>query len=164
MALNWDYIKRQKGNWYNNPEMAGHHWAADMLDTVNTIVKDPRLNKTKLQKYVIANSFRFDKDVNWHYFANHLTQKYVAHVKHMLKRLTKDNLLSELRWTEQRSGMIRSPLEKAMRVLAYKTNRNKYLDYASSGYKFYGMSTEDARKRAADVVKLMEKDLKIKLR
>lgn len=161
---NWDYIKRQKGNWYNKPGMTGHHWAADMLDVANAIVKDPRLNKTKLQKYIIANSFRFDKDLDWHYFVNQLTDKYVAQVKHMLKRLTKQNVLSELHWLGLRTGMLRTPLEKALHVLAYKLDKKNYIKSNVKTYQWYGMKEKEADERAQSLVKAMERDLKMKWR
>ena len=155
--MNYDYLKKK--SWYKKPEMMGHTWASEMIDIVNAILKDPKLNRTKLQKYIISNSFRFDKDLKWNYFTNQLSKKYVSHVKHMLKRLTKSSVLRELVWLEHRTGVLRSPLEKALRVLAYKLDKNRYLMEASAGYALYGMKSHDAKKRAEDVVKLMEKDL-----
>lgn len=162
--MNWDYIKRNKNNWYNKPGMAGHYWAIETFDLANLIVKDPKLNKTKLQKFIIKNSFRFDKDVDWHYFVNHLSKKYIAHVKHMLKRLNKKNILDELIWLENRTGVLRTPLEKTLRYLAFKFDKDRYLDYASKGYQWYGMKSTEGKERALDVVKLMEKDLNVKWR
>ena len=158
--MNYDYIKKQ--SWYKNPEMAGHRWAAKTLDKVNEILKDKKLNRTKLQKYIISNSFCFNKDIDWHYFLNQLSNKYISHVKHMLKKLNKSNIISEIDWLMNRQGMLRTTLEKAMRVLAYKLNKKAYLDYAAPPYQFYGMSLSDAKKRAESLVKLMEKDLRKK--
>ncbi len=155
--MNYDYLKKQ--SWYKNPEMMGHRWAAETIDMINTIIKDPRLHRTKLQKYIIANSFRFDKDLKWSYFTNQVSNKYISHVKHMLKRLTKENILSQLKWLEQRQGLLRTPLEKAMRVLAYKMNKKQYLEESSSPYKFYGMKPHEAKKHAEEVLNLMEKKL-----
>jgi len=160
--MNWEYIKKDKKSFYNNRSMMGHIWASEMLDAANAIVKDPKLNKTKLQKYIIANSFRFDKDLDWGYFVNHLSGKYVAQVKHMLKRLTNKNVLSELRWLEQRTGLLRTPLEKALHVLAYKLDKKNYVTSAAKTYQWYGMTTAESNKRAKELVKLMEKDLKQK--
>jgi len=160
--MNWDYIKKDKKSFYNKRSMIGHTLASEMLDIANAIVKDPKLNKTKLQKYIIANSFRFDKKVDWHYFANQLTDKYVAQVKHMLKRLTKQNVLSELHWLGLRTGMLRTPLEKALNVLAYKLDKKNYIDSTVKTYQWYGMKEKAAAERSKELVKLMEKDLKVK--
>lgn len=162
--MNWDYIKKDKKSFYKNRSMMGYIWASEMLDKVNAIVKDPKLNKTKLQKYIISNSFRFDKDLDWHYFANQLTDKYVAQVKHMLKRLTKQNVLSELNWLGLRTGMLRTPLEKALHVLAYKLDKKNYIDSTEKTYQWYGMGKKASRERAQLLVKAMEKDLKMKWR
>ena len=162
MVMNWDYIKRDKKSFYKDRSMMGFIWATEMLDKVNAIVKDPKLNKTKLQKYIIANSFRFDKKVDWHYFANQLTDKYVAQVKHMLKRLTKQNVLSELHWLGLRTGMLRTPLEKALNVLAYKLDKKNYIDSTVKTYQWYGMKEKASAERAKELVRLMEKDLKLK--
>ena len=158
--MNWDYIKRDKKSFYKDRSMAGYIWATEMLDKVNAIVKDPKLNKTKLQKYIIANSFRFDKDLDWHYFVNQLTDKYAAQVKHMLKRLNKQNVLSELHWLVSRTGMIRTPLEKSLHVLAYKLDKKNYIDSAAKTYQWYGMTTAESNERAKELVKLMENNLK----
>lgn len=156
---NWDYIKKDRNSFYNKPEMSGHYWAKDMLDLANTIVKDPRLNKTKIQKYIIANSFSFDKGLDWHYFVNRLDKKYIAHVKHMLKRLNRQNVLNELRWLTQRTGMLRTPLEKALNVLAYHLDQANYLAHKEEGYRWYGLKEADAIKRTKELVSLMEKSL-----
>ena len=162
VVMNWDYIKKDKKSFYKDRSMMGYIWATEMLDKVNAIVKDPKLNKTKLQKYIIANSFRFDKDLDWHYFANHLTDKYVAQVKHMLKRLTKQNVLNELRWLGLRTGMLRTPLEKALHVLAYKLDKKNYITSNAKTYQWYGMKTAESNQRAKEIVRIMEKDLKQK--
>ena len=159
---NWDYIKKDKSSFYNKPEMAGHHWAKETLDIANAVVKDPKLHKTKIQKFIIANSFRFTPDIDWHYFVNRISKKYVALVKHALKRTTKQNVVGQLNWIESRSGMLRDDLQKTMNALAYKLDKEKYLTSASSGYKWYGFKEHEAKKRVEDIVKLMEKDLRVK--
>jgi len=159
---NWDYIKKDKNSFYNKPEMAGHHWAKETLDIANAIIKDPKLNKTKIQKFIIANAFRFTPDIDWHYFVNRISKKYVALVKHALKRTTKQNAVGQLSWIESRGGMLRDDLQKTMNVLSYKLDKENYLNSASKSYRWYGFKEYEARIRAEDVVKLMEKDLRVR--
>jgi len=96
MAMNWDYIKKNRNSFYNKPQMAGHYWAKDILDLANSVVKNPKLNKTKIQKFIIANSFRFDNKVDWHYFINHIGKTYIAQVKHALKKVNTSNVASDI--------------------------------------------------------------------
>jgi len=139
--------------------MAGHHWAKEIVDLLNEIITDPKLNKTKIQKYIIANALRFDKDIDWHYFINRLSKKDVALLKHMLKKLRKDNVLSELRWLQSRSGALRSDLEKALIPLAYKFDKDNYLESEARGYRFYGLPIEDGKERATKMVQSIETNL-----
>jgi superfamily I DNA/RNA helicase len=93
---------------------------------------------------------------------NNFSNKDVSHLKHALKKINKNNAVSELHWVEARSGMLRTPLIKTLHVLAYKLQPEKYLDYQSEGYKFYGMKDNDSRERALNMVKKFEHDLTYK--
>ena len=160
--MNWNHIIKDKESFLNNPQMYGHFLAQKSFRKANAIISDPKLNKTKIQKYIIRNSFRFDDKVSWNYFFTQLTDKYLALVKHALKKVNKSNIVDEYKWISARTGMLRSSLEKALAVLAYKLDKDKYLLSEAKIYMSYGMNKSDAIRRAEKVVKLMEKRLNYK--
>jgi len=151
------FQRAKKTDWYNKGGMVGYRWAKENLQAIESIIKNPNLNKTSIQKFIIKGVLDFNK-YDWHYF-NNFTTKDIAHLKHALKKVNKSNVVSELHWIEARTGMLRTPLTKTLHVLAYKLQPKKYLEYASRDYKFYGMDDKQAKERAISLVKKWEKEI-----
>lgn len=154
----WEQAKKQQ--WYQKGGMLGYQWGKERLDELENILNDSRLRKTKIQKFILNNTLNFS-ETDWHYF-NNMSNKDVQLLKHALKKVGKDNVVSELDWIETRSGLLRTPLTKVLHVLAYKLQPEKYLTQQAKVYKFYGMEDEKARQRARDMVTDFENDLKYK--
>ena len=155
---NWK--KAKDTEWYREGGMLGYIYGKENLDVIEDIIKDKKLNKTKIQKFIINNTLDFGTD-DWHYF-NNFSKKDISHLKHALKKVTKSNVLSELHWIEARSGMLRTPLGKTLHVLAYKLQPEKYIHYASRVYISYGMDDKSANQRSIDLVKGFENGLMYK--
>ena len=151
------FQRAKRTKWYTEGGMVGYTYAKQNLDVLNNILKDRKLNSTKIQKFIIKGTINFSND-DWHYF-NNFSTKDIAHLKHALKKVNKSNVVNELHWIEARTGMLRTPLTKTMHVLAYKLQPKKYLEYASKDYKFYGMNDKQAKERAISLLKKWEKDL-----
>lgn len=154
------WSKAKQTDWYQKGGMVGYQWGKRRLNELEEIIKDPKLKRTKIQKFIIKNALDFAQD-DWHYF-NNFSSKDVSHLKHVLKKINKNNAVSELHWVEARSGMLRTPLTKTLHVLAYKLQPEKYLEYQTKDYKFYGMDDRQAKQRALNVVKRFEKDMRYK--
>lgn len=154
------FRQAKQKDWYRKGGMVGYTWGKERLQEIEKILTNPSLNKTKIQKFIIKNTIDSTQD-DWHYF-NNFSNKDIAHLKHTLKKINKNNAVSELHWVESRSGMLRTPLTKTLHVLAYKLQPEEYLNYHANDYKFYGMGDAEARERALTVVKNFEKQMKYK--
>ena len=151
----WNEAKKQE--WYKKGGMTGYVWSKETLLKAEKSLKDPKLKKTKIQKYLLKNSLDLSA-VDWHYF-NNMTNKDIQLLKHALKKVNKNNVVSELHWIESRSGMLRTPLTRAMHVLAYKLQPEKYIAGQARIYKSYGMDEGQGKERAKSIVENFEKGL-----
>jgi len=154
------FRQAKKTDWYRKGGMVGYQWGKERLQEIEQIINDPKLKRTKIQKFIINNTIDSTKD-DWHYF-NNFSNKDISHLKHALKKINKNNAVSELHWVESRSGMLRTPLIKTLHVLAYKLQPERYIAYKSEEYTFYGMDKRKAKDRALSFVKRLEKDMRYK--
>lgn len=144
-------IKNDPDGWYNKPEMMGHRWSAETLDALEAVLNT--YSKSKMQKWIIDNVYGTPKDLakieySWHYF-NNVTKKDIAILQFVLRRVDKmkkeyANLLYKV---ENKSGMLKSRLNWALEILAYKYDKEKYLDYYIRSFGYYGMARDEAKDR-----------------
>jgi hypothetical protein len=139
-------------DWYKKPEMMGHNWAKEKVDTIEAAIG--KHNVTNFQKYIIANTIDFEQ-TDWHYF-DKWSNKDIRLLAYVLKHSRSKTAYELYRWHEQNSAMWKSDLHHALEYAAYITEPEKFISDNASMYKAYGMPEEDGRKRAEAVVKLLE--------
>ena len=146
-------IKYDPEGWYQKPEMMGHRWARESLDSLEAVMNT--YSKSKLQKYVLDNVFgtpaKISKEKNdWHYFANHITKKDIANLQFVLRRIDssiKGGMYSLLRSIEKKSSMLKSRLNWVLEVLEYKHDYEVYLKNYIAQYGLLGLAHEEAKER-----------------
>lgn len=146
-------IKNDPDGWYHKPEMMGHRWSAETVDALEVVLNT--YSKSKMQKWVIDNVYGTPKDLlkikgenSWHYF-NNITKKDIAILQWVLRRVDKmkKDYASLLYQFQNKSGLLKSRLDWALELLAYKYDNEAYLDSYIRTYGFYGMEREEARDR-----------------
>ena len=146
-AYSYAKIKKDPESWYNKPGMLGHTWAKEMLDTIEQIAN--KYGSTDWQKYIISNVFNFNisgKDT-WHVFLNHMSKKYLAHVKFVLRNGGRLTALQLLWWRSQKSGYVKDELDWALEYAAYKHDPDKYTEWYAKYMGFYGLPKDEGALR-----------------
>lgn len=151
-------LKSDKKSWYYKPGMMGEIWAKEKVDMIETVCA--KYAKTKLQKFIIKNSFDFER-TDWNYFQVHLSKKYVGLVRNMCRQVDKykKNMASLLYQLNRKEGVLKTSLTWALEWLAYKYDKENYHKQYAADYGFYGMKPDDARKRLDDYIKKIEKKI-----
>lgn len=141
-------------DWYKNPEMTGHHWAIEMVDKIKAVID--KNGRTKNQRAVIKMIAPIDS-TDWHTFSVQYSKKALARLQYVLRRIDKKGNKMEL-LRHDKSGMLKDHLVWLLEYLAWKEEPERFYEYYARVYQFYGMSSEDAMKKAEDYINRLYKD------
>jgi hypothetical protein len=146
-------IKNNPDGWYQNPSMMGHRWSAETLDALEVVLNT--YSKSKMQKWIINNVYgtpadlkKIDGENSWHYF-NNITKKDIATLQFVLRKVDsmKKDYNALLSNVSRKTGMLKSRLIWALEILAYKHDRERYLDSYIRTFGFYGLPRDEAEER-----------------
>ena len=150
-GFTFDKLKKDKKSWYNDPQMAGHHWAKNTVDDIE--IQLEKIIKTKIQKDFANVMFDYSS-TDWHYF-NQTSKKERRLTFYILRRVGKKPYLELLYWLNKNEGMMKSHLTHILEYLSYKFNHDDYLKYYAPGFMSLGMD----KKNTIDKYKKYHKDL-----
>lgn len=136
-------LKNDPKSFYNKPKMVGHTWAKETADSIESLLN--KVVKTEKQRILADILFNFDTD-DWHYF-NNITKKSIQIYSYILRRIDKQEPFVLLNWHNNKAGLWKDPICHILEYLSYKKNTEEYLKSYSRAFGFYGMTSDDARKR-----------------
>lgn len=146
-------IKKDPEGWYQQPKMMGHRWSKETVDALEKVLNT--YSKSKQQKWIINSVYGSPQDVakidgenSWHYF-NNITKKDIAILQFVLRKADsmKSDYAALLRNVGSKTGMLKNRLTWALEVLAYKHDKEAYLQDYIKNFGFYGMDKEEAEDR-----------------
>jgi hypothetical protein len=146
-------IKSNPKGWYQKPEMMGHRWSAETLDSLEQVLNT--YSKSKAQKWLIdtvygtpADLKKIDGENSWHYF-NNITKKDIANLQFVLRKVDsmKSDYAALLSMINRKSGMLKDRLTWALEYLAYKHDRERYLEQYKKDFGLYGLQPDEAEER-----------------
>ena len=143
-------IKKDPDGWYHKPEMMGHRWSRETVDALENVLNT--YSKSKIQKWIIDNVYGTPADLakidSWHYF-NNIAKKDIAILQFVLRKADtmKKDYASLLGNVEKKTGMLKNRLIWALEVLAYKHDRERYLESYIRAFSLYGLERKDSEER-----------------
>ena len=146
-------IKMNPDGWYQKPGMMGHHWSIETVDALEKVLNT--YSKSKMQKWVItavygtpADLKKIDGENSWHYF-NNITKKDIATLQFVLRKVDsmKTDYAALLRNINKKGGYLKDRLTWALEILAYRHDKEKYLQDYIKAFGLYGLQPEEAKER-----------------
>lgn len=145
--------KNDPDGWYQNPGMMGEVWAKEGLDRVEGILNT--YSKSKLQKWVIAQIWGTPQEIktkkfSWHTFSTHYTKKDAMLLQYTLRRVDKfqkTGMAALLYDVSKKKGVLKDELSWALEHLAYKFDKEAYMQEYIRNMGWYGMDPDEAEKR-----------------
>jgi len=132
----------RNAEWNTNQEMRGHTIAVHQLEKTVEMLK--KYTKSAAQKKLAKIAFVDSTD--WHYWANYISDKYIAMVQYALRRAGKGKDLAVLCNIDQKHPMWKTDF---LRYLEYLAAKNDYKDWVKAEIRArrYYMPIEEATRR-----------------
>lgn len=132
---------------FTNPSCLGDQWGIDLI----TFTKEGLKQITHANSKVVvkaAYSRLVDAETP-HDFYHQSSKKYANQVRIAAKRMVSGRYtpMQLLNWKESQSSCLKDHLDHILEILAYKFDKEPYLNSYCKSFGFYGMSREDAEKR-----------------
>jgi hypothetical protein len=127
---------------FTNHGCIGDGWGVDLIKMVKEGLKQITHTHSKLLVKSALRKAISTKDP-------HSFWKEANHIRIAAKRMVSGRYSPTqlLNWREAQSGCLKDSLDHILEILAYKFDHDSYLADYVRGYRFYGMSNEDATLR-----------------
>jgi len=154
-------VHKDKGGFYNNPEMVGETMAKEMVDMIENVAVKYR--KSKMQKWLFDEIWDENGNYDWHHFQTYYSKKDLSRLQFALKRIDKLEPVELLHQINSRSGMLKDKLIWALEYLAYTKNKKEYEANYVKSVGHYGMDDKTAKERLAKMMNRTIKKIKHKI-
>jgi hypothetical protein len=134
----------ESADWFVKPEMMGHIWAKQTVETVKALVA--KYAKTNPQKHLAKYCLPLES-TDWHAWSQ-VTKKSLNILRYVLRRLHQQDPVTLLYYVNATQGCLKDELTWYLEDASYNSDyREDY--YKSYRYPFIGlgMSEEDCRER-----------------
>jgi hypothetical protein len=117
-----------------------------MRQLEKTVEMLKKYTKTPAQKKLAKTAFVDSSD--WHYWANSISDKYIAMVRYALRRVGKGQDLAVLQNIYRKHPLWKTPFLRYLEYVAATKDRDAWTKDRTPAYRMYGMTTEEATARA----------------